>query len=450
MNAAAPLTEPEIDVLFAPLGPSTALILAVSGGADSVALMHLIARWAKRRPDPRRSIVVATVDHGLRPDSRREAEWVGEAARALGLPHELLSWEGVKPETGVQDAARTARYRLLAELAWRIAGSAPAAIVTAHTMDDQAETLLMRLARGSGIDGLTGMSASRELGGAAHCRLERPLLAVSGARLEATLTARGIDWIEDPSNDSDRFERVRVRKAQHQLDAIGLTHDSVALSAKRLQRAREALEAGASALQAAAGLDLHGGMFASLDARIFQGGAEDLRVRALARLIAAFGGQSEPARLAKLEALVARLQDPAFEGATLGGCIVARHARDICVFREPGRAGLPQLELAPGAFALWDRRFRVAAAPELVAPVVVRALGPDGFARLRRQLEGVAALPPARAAVDTAGLLAGRGATRCAAACPFAGHCRGMGPQRWALFGRISLVEPLLRPCLHD
>ena len=398
MSAAAPISELEIDDLFAPLAPYEVLILAVSGGADSVALMHLFARWAQNHPESRRRIVVATVDHGLRPGSRGEAEWVAEAAGALGLPHELLSWEGVKPVTGVQDAARTARYRLLAELAWKLAGAAPSAIVTAHTMDDQAETLLMRLARGSGIDGLTGMSASRGLGGEGHCRLERPLLAIAGARLKATLAAGGITWIEDPSNDCDRFERVRLRMAQPHLDALGLTHDKVALAAKRLDRARNALEAAADALQAAAGLDIHGGMFASLDAHIMHGAAEDVRLRVLARLISAFGGQDETARLAKLEALVERMQQPDFEGATLGGCIVARNAGDICVFREPGRGGLPELELAPGAFAVWDRRFRVGAVLKIATPVIVRALGPEGFARLRRHLKAGADIPPARAA----------------------------------------------------
>ena len=155
------------------------------------------------------------------------------------------------------------------------------AIVTAHTEDDQAETLLMRLARGSGLDGLTGMSASRLVEPAAACSLVRPLLATAGARLKATLQAQGIAWIEDPSNECDRFERVRLRKARAGLEAIGLTSDKVALSAKRLARARAALEAATSELAVQARLDVHGGIYASLDAHVFSGAAEELRLRLL-------------------------------------------------------------------------------------------------------------------------------------------------------------------------
>jgi hypothetical protein len=158
------------------------------------------------------------------------------------------------------------------------------------------------------------------------------------------------------------------------------------------------LEAAANELATAARLDLHRGVFASLDAHAFSSAAEELRLRLLAQLLAAFGGQDEPARLAKLEALVSRLCEADFEAATLAGCIVARHGADIRVMREPGRMPLPELVLAPGARAMWDRRFGVAAAPELGASVVVRALGAPQFAALRRNLDSPAAWPPALAA----------------------------------------------------
>lgn len=357
-------------------------------------MMHLAVRWAQLNPDRQRRIVIATVDHGLRAGSRKEAEWVADKARALGLAHETLSWEGAKPETGLQDAARTARYRLLAELAWR--HPAPAAIVTAHTEDDQAETFLMRLARGSGLDGLTGMSATRLIGADEHCHLVRPLLGVPGARLRDLLQESGLDWIEDPSNTQDRFERVRLRKARPVLQDLGLANDKIALSAKRLERAHAALEASARALEHAAGLDVHSGAYASLDADVFRDAAEELRLRVMARLIAAFGGAAEPVRLAKLEGLVARMGDAAFKGATLGGAAVLLRGPQIHVVREPGRQGLPELRLQPGEEAVWDRRFRVSVAVEMPGPVLVRALGAD-FAHERKQLKDVA-LPPARAA----------------------------------------------------
>jgi tRNA(Ile)-lysidine synthase len=396
--AIAPVGEDELDALFAPLSPFKLLILAVSGGADSVAMMHLVARWSKRHRDGERELLVATVDHGLRPDSRREAAWVAGEAAALGLRHQILTWEGLKPSSALQDAARNARYRLLSELCWSEGGDGAGAIVTAHTEDDQAETFLMRLARGSGLDGLTGMSAQRILSAGAGCRLLRPLLRIPGARLEATLQAGRLSWIEDPSNDCDRFERVRLRKARNALEAIGLSNAAIALSARRLERARAALEAAASKLEVAARLDLHGGMFASLDADAFHAAAEELRLRVLSRLVSAFGGQDAPARLAKLEAVLARLPEPTFAAATLGGCVIARQANEIRVFREPGREGLPELTLAPGAAAVWDRRFRVRAAPDARGPVLVRALSGTEYAKLRRDLGAPAGLPPARVA----------------------------------------------------
>jgi len=393
---AEPIRDDELAAIFAPLAPFPVAILAVSGGADSVALMRLAARWQKRHAPPAK-LQVATVDHGLRAAAREEADWVARQAAALGFEHTTLTWSGDKPSTGIQDAARQARYRLLAEHAHTVAASGPVAVVTAHTEDDQAETLLMRLARGSGLDGLTVMAEQRAL--EAGCVLLRPLLGVSGARLRATLDAEAQTWIDDPSNDAERFERVRLRKARATLGALGLTNDKIALSARRLARAQAALDAGVRTLQNETGLDTHAGAYASFSYAQWRAAPEELRLRLLARLIASFGGQPEPLRLAPLEALVDRLNEPEFEGATLGGAIVCRHGEDVRVLREPGRAPLPAITLQPGGSAVWDGRFRVSAAAEATAPIEVRALGAQGFAELRQQLEMPRGLP-ARAAAS--------------------------------------------------
>lgn len=397
-SAAEPIRDDELDALFAPLASFPVLILAVSGGADSVAMMHLAARWSQLHRRPQAKLIVATVDHGLREGARAEAEWVAGEARALGFEAALLAWSGDKPTTGIQDEARDARYRLLGDLARNFAANGPVAIVTAHTEDDQAETLLMRLARGSGLDGLTAMSASRAMGEETLCTLLRPLLGVSGARLRSTLTAARLTWIEDPSNDADRFERVRLRKARAILSDLGLTNDKIALSARRLDRAQHALDAGVRALQDAVGLKLHDGAFASFDQAAWQSAPEELRLRLLARLITSYGGQEEPLRLAQLEALVVRTAAPGFEGATLSGAIVCRHGDAIRVFREPGRETRPVMTLQPGTSEVWDRRFRVAAALNANGPVDVRALGTMAFAELRQQLDMPRALPAKAAA----------------------------------------------------
>jgi tRNA(Ile)-lysidine synthase len=410
--AAAPVAASELPGLFSSLVGYDPIILAVSGGADSMALMHLVARWSKTAGG-RGHIVVATVDHGLRAGSRKEAEWVCAEAHALGLQCELLVWEGAKPQTGIQDAARAARYRLLGALAVeRSAGEKQAAVVTAHTQDDQAETFLMRLARGSGLDGLTGMSTARELSPESEVQLVRPLLGISGDGLRATLRAQGRHWIEDPSNASERFERVRLRKARTDLVALGLSNDKIALSARRLERARLALEAGTDRLERETRLDLHAGAYGSFQLAEFLAAPEELSLRMLARLIAAYGGGGALLSLAKVEQLLVRIGQPEFRGATLAGAAVAlRAARrggepaTVLIFREPGRSGMPQCTLEPGGTALWDGRFYVSLAHAARASVSVRALG-SSFPEVRRSLKG-RTLPPARAGATLPSFWAG-------------------------------------------
>jgi tRNA(Ile)-lysidine synthase len=395
-HVAEPVRDEELDALFTPLAACKTLILAVSGGADSMALMLLAQRWAQRRTNAP-ELVVATVDHGLRAESSDEAGSVARQARGRGIEATVLVWEGDKPASGIQDAARAARYTLLAQLARTHEG--PVAVVTAHTEDDQAETLLMRLARGSGLDGLAAMAPQRPIDDREpRVMLARPLLTVSGARLRATLQDAGVTWIEDPSNDAERFERVRIRKARALLAGVGLTNDKLALSARRLARVRGALDAALGELQVLARVDVHAGAFASLARAPWLAAPEELRLRLLGRLIAAFGGQAEPLRLTQLEALAERMQHADFEGATLAGAIISRHADTIRIEREAGRVPLPTLSLEPGAADIWDCRFRVAAAPASPGPVEVRALGAPAFARLRRAIDPAPQLPASAAA----------------------------------------------------
>jgi tRNA(Ile)-lysidine synthase len=389
------IEDAELHGLFDGLAQFHRLILAVSGGADSMALMHLARRWVDARSIAP-VIIVATVDHQLRAASRTEAEWVAGEARALGFEAHVLTWDGEKPGSGIQSAARDARYRLLAGLATSLPGR-PVAVVTAHTEDDQAETVLMRLARGSGVDGLAGMPAARTTGEARDgVVLARPFLGVPGARLREVLAAAGRRWLEDPSNHQMRFERVRVRKAREALATLGLTNDKLALTARRLTRAKEALDATADELGRAAGLDLNGGLLAGFDVATWLSAPEELRLRLMGRLINSFGGQGKPVNLGQLEALVAAMSGKGFEGATLGGAVIARHREAVHVYRENRLGELPELVLAAGGNVTWDRRFRVASAGNAEA-VEVRALGAQGYFELRRQLE-LRSPPPAPAA----------------------------------------------------
>jgi tRNA(Ile)-lysidine synthase len=396
-GAVEPIADDELPLLFDSLKEFSLVILAVSGGADSTALMHLVARWAKRSPGRAPAIRVATIDHGLRAASAGEARRVKAEARALGLEHATLVWQGEKPATAIQEAAREARYGLLVDHA-RSFRLEPAAIVTAHTEDDQAETFVMRLGRGSGIDGLSGIGRGPSSAGDATCAVVRPFLGVTKARLVATLNARGVGWIEDPSNQSADFERVRVRRALALLDDLGIRSEKIALSARRLARAREALAAATNELAHTA-LDTHDGAYARIDRPLFAAAPAEIRLRLLTRVLAAFGGAAPPARLAEIERLLGLIEKGSRTAMTLGGCVVKKGDKEINVFREPGRRGLPEIVLQPGREALWDGRFRVAVAPAPRAgmkagqSVVVRALGTKGYASVRKALSPLAVLP---------------------------------------------------------
>src|SRR3954468_14872057 len=199
----SPISASEAKLLFADWQTAPALVLAVSGGPDSVAMMWLAARWRRAlRRGPR--LVAVTIDHGLRNEAAREARDVKQLAKRLDLPHRTLRWTDAKPATGLQAAARDARYALLARAA-RATGATH--VLTAHTRDDQAETLLMRMSRGSGIAGLAAMARQSQREGVV---LARPLLDIPKARLVATLKKAKINFADDPTNRDAKFTRPRL------------------------------------------------------------------------------------------------------------------------------------------------------------------------------------------------------------------------------------------------
>jgi tRNA(Ile)-lysidine synthase len=330
---ASPISEAEASALFADLADPTKLLLAVSGGPDSMALLHLATRWrAARQAGP--ALLAATVDHGLRPDSAREASAVHCFALGRGVPHRTLCWRGEKPQTGLQEAAREARYALLAEAA-REAGASH--ILTAHTRDDQAETVLFRLARGSGLAGLAGMAPATRLD---ELVLARPLLDVPKARLIATLRAAGVRFFEDPSNQDPRFARARLRALMPALAAEGLDAARLARIAQRLRRADAALEAATTA--ALARLSIGGDSTAiAIDAEAFAQLPAEVALRILHHAIAQ-NGHERPPELAKLEVLLDALAaarsapKPNFR-RTLAGALVTLAAGRLMVAPAPPR-----------------------------------------------------------------------------------------------------------------
>lgn len=337
------------------------IAVAVSGGSDSLALALLAAPWCRARGV---TLTALIVDHGLRPESGAEADRVAASLRERGMAAEILRWSGPKPETAIQAAARDARYALMA--AWcRDHGIAH--LLVGHTADDQAETVLMRLQRASGPDGLAGMSAVRRL---EHVQVLRPLLGMRRQALQAFLRGRGEAWISDPANRDYRFARTRARAA------IRAGHfDVTALcdAARRYGQVRVVAEA-AAARFAADHVDLAPAGYMTIDAAALGAAPEDTACRVLARALAAVGGLRHPPRRHAVEALVADVRAGAGRGRTLGGCRVATLGDRLLVCRE--YRNLPDaLALAADMDLRWDGRIRLRTTATCVPDVHVVAAG---------------------------------------------------------------------------
>ena len=351
------------------------LAVGVSGGADSLSLVLLAHDWASRRGG---AVLALTVDHGLRPDAAEEAARVGRWLAGRGITHAVLRWEGEKPATGIQAAARTARHRRLTA---RCQEDGILHLALAHHRDDQAETVLLRFARGSGIDGLAGMAPIRPAGGV---RVIRPLLDLPHGRLVATCRAFGQDWIEDPSNRNPAFARARLRAAADALSAEGLDSERLADTARRAARARAALETATAGLLAEAA-EVHPEGWIRLDPKPLAAASEELGLRALVRCIATVGGAAYPPKAEAAERLFADVVQGMTKGKTLGGCCILPRRGHLVIAREPAGA-TERLALAPGDSVWWDRRFTVRMEPGGGEPHTVARLGPEGWRAMRENM----------------------------------------------------------------
>jgi tRNA(Ile)-lysidine synthase len=343
--------------------------VAVSGGGDSMALLHMAHNWAQAQG---LTVCVATVNHGLRAAAAAEAAMVARVCAGLGLSHTTLLWQGWNQRGNVQAEARDARRALLA--AWA-ADLGLSAVLLGHTADDQAETFLMRLARGSGVDGLSGMSPWE--GGGLFLR---PLLPVSRAALRDWLTTRGIAWVDDPSNDDTRFDRVKARQMLAMLAPLGLTVDRLNDTAAHMHRARGTLRR-AAADWAARFVRAEGGdlIFAHEALHL---GHTDTEARVFAAAVQWIGGASYRPRYDALLDAAAALQQG--KARTLGGVRMlpegktgARLTREASAVQGP----VPVMA-AQGAVPQWDGRWHVVqTVPNPTpGPWHIAALGEAGLA----------------------------------------------------------------------
>ena len=299
-------------------------------------------------------LTVLTVDHGLRPGSAAEARKVEHWCRGLGLAHHTLTWAGARPASGLQARARKARYDLMA--AW-CGANAATALLTAHTCEDQAETVLMRLLRTDSVDSLAGIP---QLGQWNGLPLIRPLLSCRRTDLRAYLGALGQDWIEDPSNDDTRFERVRLRRLMPALEETGLTVERLVALAQSCRDVGEAIGA-AAGRWCRAHLAQQPGL-CRIPAAEFGRLPLALRVRILGTVIAHYGGSGSPER-AELERLAEAVTAGTLSRRTLGGALAWRRETSIHIGREPARIDPRPVAVPAAGQIVWDRRYLVTAPP---------------------------------------------------------------------------------------
>ncbi|NDF11668.1 MAG: tRNA lysidine(34) synthetase TilS [Proteobacteria bacterium] len=370
------MRSPHFEALLTPylnLSRKPRLAVAVSGGADSMGLVLLAAELAKAK---RLQLVAITVDHGLRKEATKEAAKVGEWLKAHGIKHQTLTYKGLAPESNIQEFARELRYRLMAEYckANKIAN-----LLVAHTMEDQVETLLMRLERGSGIDGLSAIPAVQEMAG---ITLIRPLLSVPKASLQDYLKSRKQKWISDPSNTNTQFARVRVRNLMNE-HADALFTKRMFDTAVNAGRARHALEVQVNALIAAC-TNLNPAGFITIDSNLLLKAPEEIALRLLSAALMCISGSEEKPRFEKLQRLYAGLHQSTV-ALTLHGCTLLKGGNTITVLREPARAASMKETLAAGAEVVWDGRFTLSLKGRTLTSLTVKAPTANDLAALRKK-----------------------------------------------------------------
>ena len=394
-EASEPLADGELDALFAPIAGVRRVALAVSGGADSLALLDAVDRW--RRVPGRPAAIVLTVDHRLRDGSEKEAERVVALAAERGLEARHLVSSKLRPTGDVEGAARRARYRLLVAATRQLLASH---LLLAHHRDDQAETFLMRLQRGSGVFGLAAMRPQVRAGDVV---IFRPFLGVSRSRLAATAAVAGLVPVEDPMNSDPRFLRARIRRIMPLLAAEGFGPAEIAATTHRLALAADAVDAAVDRLIAEAAV-VDALAVAAVDAAAFVAAPEEVRLRLLVRLLIAIGGEDYPPRFARLEGLHRAMASHPGHGRlkrTLAGVVLEWRAGRFLAYREIGREGLPTISIGGGYAGAWDHRFRVAAGSHGFSGLTLGPLGEEGRIAIGARAEGtpagaLAALPALR------------------------------------------------------
>ena len=350
--------------------PNGDIGIGVSGGGDSMALLLLASEWALRND---RCIKVATVDHGLRSGSSSECEYVKKICTDLSIEHTTLKWLE-KPIGNLQNSARKARHRLFTE--W-ITKKKLCLVMLGHTLDDNAETIMIRLIRGSGIDGLTGISKTKKLNG---LDIFRPLLSFSRKDLRSYLQVKNTRWIDEPSNFDERFERIKIRNVLPQLSKIGLTPIKFVALANHMARAKDAINSEVvtftrlNVIQRPWG-DLEIGHY------VFTGIPEEYQLRLLSEALRWISGSIYRPRFSSLERLLKNIRDEKLGlGVCLMGCIIKYKEKKI-IFSREFSAIENRISITKDSF-IWENRWKLEVHPKKVNNALIGPLGKDGLKKV--------------------------------------------------------------------
>ncbi|MGE0753788.1 MAG: tRNA lysidine(34) synthetase TilS [Alphaproteobacteria bacterium] len=362
--------------------PHPVLAIGVSGGPDSMALLLLSHRWVRSRGG---KVIALTVDHGLRPEAAQEASWVKQQCRALGIRQHILRYDGPPITAGIQETARTIRYKLLAD--WCHTHGV-LHLLTAHHAGDQAETLLFRLARGSGLTGLAGIATdSVRLG----VRLIRPLLNVQKTELVNYLQAEQHQWVEDPSNSNPAYSRTQFRI---HLGAHIITRATEITKSVHRFRSRLELKEASCLTEC---VSIYPAGYATLNYETFMAVPPVLAGKILGRVLHTVSGSHTPPRSQTVAQLYTDLKTTPLR-RTVHGCMLQwKNKHGLYYISRELAATSPPYVLQPGKSTRWDNRFDVWFEPggTLKQNVTIGPLGTSGLAQLPDMPSYARNLPPA-------------------------------------------------------
>ncbi len=388
-----PLLAEEFSELMNHIGyfePYPAIAVAVSGGTDSMALLTLANSWAKSR---NAKVFALTVNHNLRPEAAGEAAQVKKWCDGLGIEQHILNWQPPSPVTSIQESARNARYELM--LKWCQENNV-LHLLTAHHLDDQVETMFFRLARGSGLKGLSSMSVQKIVDGV---RLLRPLLSIPKARLVATLEAVKQEWLDDLSNRNSLYTRVHIRQQLAQIENNAELKIRSGIVAGKLGKFRNLLEYELVS-QITDSISIFSQGYASIGMEAFKNLDNEISIKALAALIRTLSGNEHPPRTSKLEQLNELIRSNQLSKKySIGGLLFEPlKSGDMLVYRED-KAIEQEIIIKPGIATLWDKRFVIKISSDVknLPPLTVQALGSKGLAEVRETMGNLPKnMPPDR------------------------------------------------------